>query len=77
LRLFSSNDSGCATPANWQKEGAKLPIMGDDYIMSKKDHGTYATPVMENLKYAVDAKNADKICNFNRHYAEVNDLLFF
>jgi len=45
-------------------------VMGDEGIMSAKAHGTTEKPVQQNLKYAVDRANADKICCFNRHYAE-------
>ena len=45
-------------------------IIGDNSIMSKKSHGTSSTPVQEHLKWGCDVKLADKICNFNRHYAE-------
>ena len=38
--------------------------------MSKKAHGTSETPVQEDLRWDCDAKLADRICNFNRHYAE-------
>ena len=45
-------------------------VMGDESIMSQKAHGTSNVPVQSNLKYKVDNKTADRICNFNRHYAE-------
>jgi hypothetical protein len=45
-------------------------VMGDESIMSKKEHGTSWTPVQSKLKWGCDVKLADKICNFNRHYAE-------
>jgi len=45
-------------------------VMGDESIMSQKAHGTSNTPVQENLRWEVDRENADRICNFNRHYAE-------
>ena len=45
-------------------------VMGPESIMSKKAHGTSATPVQENLRWNVDRDVADRICNFNRHYAE-------
>ena len=32
--------------------------------------GTSEVPVQENLRWNCDRKVADKICNFNRHYAE-------
>jgi hypothetical protein len=38
--------------------------------MSPKAHGTSEKPVMKNLKWGCDYETADRICNFNRHYAE-------
>ena len=51
-------------------EGVKLPIMCGEEVMSKKAHGTTETPVQENLRWNCSWKTADKICSFNRHYAE-------
>eukprot|EP00549_Striatella_unipunctata_P016563 CAMPEP_0118696536 /NCGR_PEP_ID=MMETSP0800-20121206/13905_1 /TAXON_ID=210618 ORGANISM="Striatella unipunctata, Strain CCMP2910" /NCGR_SAMPLE_ID=MMETSP0800 /ASSEMBLY_ACC=CAM_ASM_000638 /LENGTH=182 /DNA_ID=CAMNT_0006595667 /DNA_START=71 /DNA_END=619 /DNA_ORIENTATION=- len=45
-------------------------IMGDESIMSQKEHGTSHTPVQQNLRWGCDWDTADRICNFNRHYAE-------
>mmetsp|Transcript_29124 Transcript_29124/g.38303 ORF Transcript_29124/g.38303 Transcript_29124/m.38303 type:complete len:158 (-) Transcript_29124:79-552(-) len=45
-------------------------VYGDESIMSPKAHGTSETPVQENLLYGVSQDTADRICNFNRHYAE-------
>lgn len=45
-------------------------VMGEESIMCPKAHGTTATPVQSNLKWNCDQKTADKICSFNRHYAE-------
>eukprot|EP00542_Grammatophora_oceanica_P012992 CAMPEP_0194027826 /NCGR_PEP_ID=MMETSP0009_2-20130614/1874_1 /TAXON_ID=210454 /ORGANISM="Grammatophora oceanica, Strain CCMP 410" /LENGTH=188 /DNA_ID=CAMNT_0038666999 /DNA_START=138 /DNA_END=705 /DNA_ORIENTATION=- len=45
-------------------------VMGDESIMSEKEHGTSATPVQQNLRWNVDRDTADRICNYNRHYAE-------
>lgn len=50
--------------------GQKLPLVGDESIMSQKAHGTTATPVQPNLRWGVDQKVADNIVSFNRHYAE-------
>jgi peptide methionine sulfoxide reductase MsrB len=50
--------------------GAKLPIPGDESLMRAKAHGTSAGPVQASLRWGVDAKLADRICSFNRHYAE-------
>lgn len=38
--------------------------------MSKKEHGTSHVPAQKNLRWGCDHKLADRICNFNRHYAE-------
>ncbi len=43
--------------------------------MSPKAHGTSEKPVMKDLKWGCDYDTADRICNFNRHYAEVCDVL--
>eukprot|EP00008_Paramoeba_atlantica_P004594 CAMPEP_0201488818 /NCGR_PEP_ID=MMETSP0151_2-20130828/19573_1 /ASSEMBLY_ACC=CAM_ASM_000257 /TAXON_ID=200890 /ORGANISM="Paramoeba atlantica, Strain 621/1 / CCAP 1560/9" /LENGTH=161 /DNA_ID=CAMNT_0047874187 /DNA_START=69 /DNA_END=554 /DNA_ORIENTATION=+ len=48
----------------------KYPIVGPDSLMSKKEHGTSAKPVQDNLRWGVDQEQADKICSFNRHSAE-------
>lgn len=44
--------------------------MGSESIMSKKTHGTSAVPVQDNLRWKCDFETADRICNYNRHYAE-------
>jgi len=48
----------------------KLPLVGGEEIMSQKAHGTSEKPVMKELKWGCDYATADRICNFNRHYAE-------
>ncbi len=45
-------------------------VMGDEAIMAPKAHGTSATPVQQDLRWKCSVETADKICNFNRHYAE-------
>jgi len=45
-------------------------VMGTESIMGKKAHGTSHVPVQSNLRWNVDQEVADRICNFNRHYAE-------
>jgi peptide methionine sulfoxide reductase MsrB len=42
----------------------------DPEIMYPKEHGTSATAVQSPLRYNVDNALADKICNYNRHFAE-------
>mmetsp|Transcript_84606 Transcript_84606/g.244560 ORF Transcript_84606/g.244560 Transcript_84606/m.244560 type:complete len:208 (+) Transcript_84606:80-703(+) len=48
----------------------KYPIMAEEAVMSQKAHGTSEKPVMKNLRWGCDYDTADRICNFNRHYAE-------
>ena len=50
--------------------GGKLPLLGDESMMSRKAHGTSAGPVKAALRWGADPKLADRICSFNRHYAE-------
>lgn len=38
--------------------------------MSPKEHGTSHTPVQSRLRWGCDTDVADRICNYNRHYAE-------
>jgi hypothetical protein len=38
--------------------------------MSPKAHGTTASPVQQKLRWGVDRETADRICSYNRHYAE-------
>lgn len=45
-------------------------VMGDESIMEPKSHGTSNTPVQDTLRWNCDRSTADRICNFNRHYAE-------
>ena len=45
-------------------------LLGDESIMAAKAHGTSAVPVQQDLRWRVDRKLADRICNFNRHFAE-------
>ena len=45
-------------------------VRGNESIMSQKEHGTSHTPVQNNLRWHCDVATADRICNFNRHYAE-------
>lgn len=49
--------------------GGKIQY-GDESIMSPKNHGTSEKPAQEDLRYGVSYKLADKISNYNRHFAE-------
>ena len=48
----------------------KYPVTGDERIMADKAHGTSAMPVQSALRYGVDLSLADRICNYNRRWAE-------
>jgi len=51
--------------------GQKSPIvMGDESIMAPKAHGTTEKAVQAELLYGADRNTADRICSFNRRWAE-------
>jgi len=53
-----------------EKYGIPAKGAGTEALMSNKAHGTCNHPVQEDLMYDVDRETADRICCFNRHYAE-------
>merc|ERR1712146_837014 len=59
-------DMGGKQPYN----GAPEAIRGGEEIMSKKAHGTTEKAPESNLRWNADHATADRICCFNRHYAE-------
>ena len=62
--------SSPAVASSSSSPGGKI-VFGDESIMSPKAHGTAEHPVQANLKYGVSNTLADRICNFNRHFAEM------
>jgi peptide methionine sulfoxide reductase MsrB len=44
--------------------------------MQKRNHGTCDEPVQNDLKWGCDNNTADRICCFNRHYAEYSGYAF-
>ena len=56
----------------WRQPPPASPpvVMGSEDLMAPKAHGTCANPVQSDLRFGCDAKSADRICCFNRHYAE-------
>ena len=42
----------------------------EEEVMAQKAHGTSDAPVQQKLRWDADRDTADRICNFNRHYAE-------
>ena len=61
---------GRPNPSGAMEVGGKIQY-GDEDIMSPKAHGTSEKAVQDDLLYGVSNKLADKICNFNRHFAEM------
>ena len=45
-------------------------VMGTEEMMSQKEFGTSAVPIQKELRWNCDVETADRICNYNRHYAE-------
>merc|ERR1719231_1400201 len=53
------------------QKGFDAPVvMGDEAMMSQKEFGTSAVPIQKDLRWNCDVETADRICNYNRHYAE-------
>lgn len=50
---------------------SRYPIIGSDDIMRPKAHGTSEVAVQSKLRWNCDISLADKICNYNRHWAEM------
>ena len=63
-----TSSSGCQGKP--KLEGQPLPIVGPDHIMRKKAHGNSEKAVQDKLRWGVDRKQADRICNYNRRFAE-------
>ena len=60
----SSSSSALAAMAT------KYPIKCAESVMAPKAHGTCPAPVQKDLRWGCDWDTADRICCFNRHYAE-------
>jgi len=45
-------------------------VMGPEEMMTQKEFGTSAVPIQKDLRWNCDVETADRICNYNRHYAE-------
>lgn len=45
-------------------------VPGSENIMKPKEHGTSHTAVQDGLRWGCDWDTADRICNYNRRYAE-------
>ena len=53
----------------------QYPIIGSNDIMERKKYGygTSTVPLQQDLKWNCDRNEVDKICNYNRHYAEYSN----
>ncbi len=69
LFLLLTNLPHSALSLSMSNSGSKA-VTGDESLMRPKAHGTCEAPVMDNLRWQVDREDADRICCFNRHYAE-------
>ena len=58
------------------QSSTQYPIYADESVMAPKAHGTTTQPVQSNLRYGCDVQTADRICCFNRHYAEHSGYAF-
>jgi peptide methionine sulfoxide reductase MsrB len=67
---WNAPSNRCFMTAGSTSTNQKLPVVADESVMSEKAHGTSDKPVMKNLRWNCDYSTADRICNFNRHYAE-------
>ena len=56
--------------------GSKYPIIAASSVMRQRSHGTSDKPAQTNLRFGCDFETADKICSFNRHYAEHSGYAF-
>ena len=52
------------------KTGDRFPVIGSNDLMKPKAHGTSEFPVQDKLRWNCDVKLADRICNYNRNWAE-------
>jgi hypothetical protein len=57
-------------PAMFTNKCSKPCVPGNESIMRQKEHGSSHTPVQEELRWNCDSDLADRICNYNRHFAE-------
>jgi peptide methionine sulfoxide reductase MsrB len=58
------------SPFKQPSANKNLPVQGDESIMRPKKHGTSNVPVQQDMRWNCDRDTADRICNYNRHYAE-------
>ena len=57
------------SPETLPTTGGRVQFCVED-LMAPKAHGTSKQPVQKDLRWNVDRRTADRICNFNREAAE-------
>ena len=53
------------------ERGDSVVVLGTEQMMRQKEFGTSAVPIQTKLRWTCDEVVADKICNYNRHSAEI------
>jgi peptide methionine sulfoxide reductase MsrB len=69
FQTAAASSLAVASPSLAASVGGK-PKFGDESLMTNKGHGTTSQKVQDSLLYGVDNKLADRICSYNRHFAE-------
>jgi len=73
LVALTTSEEGGSSPLSLLFADAQCTdpcVPGSEDIMNPKAHGTSEYPVQQNLRWGSDYDTADRISNFNRHYAE-------
>lgn len=70
LTVASMRSVSSSSTSMMAEKEKTLPVMGTEDIMKPKAHGTSEKAVMKDLRWGCDYDTADRISNFNRHYAE-------
>lgn len=71
----ASSTQSSAVVDSKQKPNGNYPVYGNANIMTRRSHGTSNTPVQKDLRWGCDFQTADRICNYNRHFAEPSGYL--
>ena len=66
----SRNPTAAPTFSATTQSKQSYPLRCSEQVMAPKAHGTCTQAVMKNLRWGCDWDTADRICCFNRHYAE-------
>ena len=70
VRRILSFAMGCASSHSAEKGRGSYPLLCDESIMKTKAHGSCEHSVFSELRWGCDFATADRICCYNRHYAE-------